>query len=209
MYLDADLQESRPNIESFKVHYSSDKNEMPSCDDCGIVFNDVHDIQRHVKTWCPESHDRQVKRLKIETPTTHEDTSIKEEVDNISWFNRMSENVQNNADFLTLLARSKPTLRKALLEKCNDDQANCLCELIVNLLDGKLPMSEETISKLKKNKKVLRELRNKNISLTEKKRKFNKVAVPLVNEIVKPSLNHFNITWPKSLFYSANPYTKK
>lgn len=28
--------------------------DMPSCDDCGIVFENMHDLQRHVKKWCPE-----------------------------------------------------------------------------------------------------------------------------------------------------------
>jgi len=28
--------------------------DMPSCDDCGILFVNVHDLLRHVKMWCPE-----------------------------------------------------------------------------------------------------------------------------------------------------------
>ena len=30
--------------------------EMTSCDDCGLMFENVHDLQRHVKKWCPETH---------------------------------------------------------------------------------------------------------------------------------------------------------
>ena len=33
--------------------------EMPSCDDCGIMFDNMHDLQRHVKTWCPEKRKRE------------------------------------------------------------------------------------------------------------------------------------------------------
>ena len=33
--------------------------EMPSCDDCGIMFDNTHDLQRHVKTWCPEKRKRE------------------------------------------------------------------------------------------------------------------------------------------------------
>lgn len=29
--------------------------KMPSCDDCGLVFENMHDLQRHIKTWCPEN----------------------------------------------------------------------------------------------------------------------------------------------------------
>jgi hypothetical protein len=27
---------------------------MSSCDDCGIVFENIHDLQNHVKRWCSE-----------------------------------------------------------------------------------------------------------------------------------------------------------
>ena len=38
---------------------------MASCDDCGIMFENVHDLQRHVKCWCPEMH-QPIKKAKIE-----------------------------------------------------------------------------------------------------------------------------------------------
>lgn len=34
---------------------ANNSEEMPSCDDCGLVFENVHDLQRHVKRWCPEN----------------------------------------------------------------------------------------------------------------------------------------------------------
>ena len=33
------------------------ENEMISCDDCGVMFADSYDLQRHVKRKCPESED--------------------------------------------------------------------------------------------------------------------------------------------------------
>lgn len=27
---------------------------MLSCDECGVVSDKIHDLQRHVKMWCPE-----------------------------------------------------------------------------------------------------------------------------------------------------------
>ena len=80
-HLSADRQ--RNNI-NYLPESSDDKDDMTSCDDCGIVFNDVHDLQRHVKTWCPESHEPQVKRLKIES--VNENPSTMDKVDNTSWF---------------------------------------------------------------------------------------------------------------------------
>ena len=31
-----------------------DIDNMPSCDDCGLVFDSIHDVLKHVKSWCPE-----------------------------------------------------------------------------------------------------------------------------------------------------------
>ena len=36
--------------------------EMSSCDDCGLMFQDTHDLQRHVKKWCPEGSSEILKR---------------------------------------------------------------------------------------------------------------------------------------------------
>jgi hypothetical protein len=27
---------------------------MPTLDDCGVNFENVHDLQNHIKHWCPE-----------------------------------------------------------------------------------------------------------------------------------------------------------
>ena len=32
-----------------------DLESMSSCDDCGLIFENMHDLQRHIKTWCPEN----------------------------------------------------------------------------------------------------------------------------------------------------------
>ena len=32
--------------------------EMHSCDNCGLLFENIHDLQRHIHRWCPENdHD--------------------------------------------------------------------------------------------------------------------------------------------------------
>lgn len=30
--------------------------KMPSCEDCGIMFENVHDLARHINRWCPENN---------------------------------------------------------------------------------------------------------------------------------------------------------
>lgn len=39
-------------------HTTPDFEDMPSCDDRGLVFENMHDLQRHVKKWCPEIEKR-------------------------------------------------------------------------------------------------------------------------------------------------------
>lgn len=58
------------------------QNEMISCEDCGIVFENLHDLQKHIKTWCPEQqpakrdHDYESppeKRIKLDKISNNED----------------------------------------------------------------------------------------------------------------------------------------
>ena len=43
---------------------------MPSCDDCGLLFENIHNLQKHVKNWCHESNKRkrQNDEFLIESP---------------------------------------------------------------------------------------------------------------------------------------------
>lgn len=76
------FRENRPNIQTYEMsvrpltenpqlsqtttaqpHNNEIKSEdMPSCDDCGIVFENMHDLQRHIKTWCPKNDSLKRKR---------------------------------------------------------------------------------------------------------------------------------------------------
>ena len=40
-------------------------NNMQSCDICGLVFENIHDLQRHITRWCPENEDLPLKRRNI------------------------------------------------------------------------------------------------------------------------------------------------
>ncbi|CAG2195541.1 unnamed protein product [Mytilus edulis] len=37
--------------------FETKEEKMPSCDECGLMFENVSDLMRHVKTWCPENND--------------------------------------------------------------------------------------------------------------------------------------------------------
>ena len=34
------------------------KEDMPSCDDCGLLFENIHNLQKRVKNWCHISNKR-------------------------------------------------------------------------------------------------------------------------------------------------------
>ena len=47
------------NIETEHLNTDDMADKNHSCDDCGLVFDTTHDVQRHVKSgWCPENIDR-------------------------------------------------------------------------------------------------------------------------------------------------------
>ena len=48
-----------------------------ACDDCGLLFDTFHDVQRHVKRgWCPET--TQSKKRKIEEDTDEDDGPVED-----------------------------------------------------------------------------------------------------------------------------------
>jgi hypothetical protein len=53
-------------IRESSAHDTNDREDpyayMPSCDDCGVLFETVHDLQRHVKRWCPKRDRESLKR---------------------------------------------------------------------------------------------------------------------------------------------------
>ena len=45
-------QQARVITENDQINHCNET--MQSCDDCGIVFENIHDLQNHIKKWCPE-----------------------------------------------------------------------------------------------------------------------------------------------------------
>ena len=70
-----------------------------ACDDCGLLFDSVHDVQRQMKNgWCPENREPLAKRMKIEE-------SIESDI-------HPNDNIEDNTAFLRL--------RKGVKSNCKD-----------------------------------------------------------------------------------------
>jgi hypothetical protein len=83
----------------------------------------------------------------------------------------MSRSLQNNADTLKFLCKTKHQYRKALLKSADKDiQVHCICECAHNTLLGKVPLTKTQKSKLSKHKSTLRKLAKRGTSLATRKK---------------------------------------
>ena len=53
-----DIVKKSPELIPTTASYPSREEDMPSCDDCGLLFENIHNLQKHVKNWCHESSKR-------------------------------------------------------------------------------------------------------------------------------------------------------
>ena len=59
------------------VCQQSNLEDVPSCDDCGLVFNNAHDLQRNIKRWCPESTFKRKRKNVEEEPSAKKSGYLK------------------------------------------------------------------------------------------------------------------------------------
>ena len=76
--------------------------------------------------------------------------------------------VVKRRDFLQLLANSKNKRRQTLLEIATSDEIKAIIELLYNILHGSIKLSTKDLQKLRKYKKLIREI-------TEKKKNVKQV----------------------------------
>ena len=43
-------------------HNTNIEEKMPSCDDCGLMFESIPDLARHMNRWCAENNDLKQKK---------------------------------------------------------------------------------------------------------------------------------------------------
>ena len=84
----------------------------------------------------------------------------------------MSEQFQEHLDILDFLQRTNNKNRKHLLSLADKDLVFCICECIINVLNGNVPLTSEQMKALKRHKTVLRELSEKRRKAINRKRQL-------------------------------------
>jgi hypothetical protein len=79
------------------------------------------------------------------------------------------QNIQSHKELIQVLANSKPRYRKAILKAADKKLVMTICDIIYNLLQGNVKLSESETFKLRSNKKFLRKIIQKS-SFKDKKR---------------------------------------
>jgi hypothetical protein len=55
-------QSEKTYLRDFEKDHKNREEKMPSCDDCGLMFENISDLARHMNRWCPENNDLKRKR---------------------------------------------------------------------------------------------------------------------------------------------------
>ena len=82
----------------------------------------------------------------------------------------MSKRLKANQPFLQLLSRSSAKRRKALVKQATKEELAALFEICFNILRGNLPLNSYMKKKLKRERRTLRTLADKKVSLQHKKK---------------------------------------
>jgi len=92
----------------------------------------------------------------------------------------------NGAAIKTLL-KAKPPLAKAMIKHADKELITALCECCLNIAKGRVPLTPPQKSRLKKHKKVIRDLLQKGKSLNARKKLIQRggflpaLAAPLLS----------------------------
>lgn len=78
--------------------------------------------------------------------------------------------VKRHVHLLHLLSNANPQQRKAILRTASTEQIKTICEICQNLLSGNIPIAK--VQKLRSYKKVIRQLADKKIPISKKKKLF-------------------------------------
>ena len=95
-------------------------------------------------------------------------------------------------DMLNALESAKPRQRRALIATAENELIHKICELVLNVLNGNVALSESETSKLKRYKKVLRQLIDKRVKVRQKRQLLVQKG-GFLSAIIGPALAELSI----------------
>lgn len=81
----------------------------------------------------------------------------------------MASSLKRNIDYLKVLAKANDTQRKAIIQTADEDLILCICECILNVLEGNVRISPASKKKLQRYKSALRQVVGGDCSLDERR----------------------------------------
>lgn len=106
----------------------------------------------------------------------------------------MSNRLKRNFQDLKSLYQAPPRERKLILRKAPADLVLAICEIALNLLRGRIPLTAQQYSRLKRQKKAIKLFADKRKSVTVKRKTINQsggfllpllsVAIPFISSLI-------------------------
>ena len=96
--------------------------------------------------------------------------------------------MRGSLPYLEVLAKSKPKLRKVLIDNVPASVITAICECSLNLLKGVIPLTPREKRRLARYKAHLRALANKRVSRKKKKHYLNQKGGGLLRALLPPVL---------------------
>lgn len=79
------------------------------------------------------------------------------------------DEIKNNLNFIKLLCTSKKSIQKELIKNATSEQIYAICDIILNILKGKLKLDDNLVRNFYKKRKAFRELASERVSLKKRK----------------------------------------
>jgi len=106
----------------------------------------------------------------------------------------MSSRLSRNLYLLKLLYKSSPKQRGVILHSAPDELILALCEVALNILHGKIPLTAKQLGSLKRRKTEIKYVANKKINIARKRRMINQkggfllpllsIALPFITSLI-------------------------
>ena len=107
----------------------------------------------------------------------------------------MKDRLKKNFNLLTFLGRCKNKTRRLVLRESDKELVDAICDCVLNVCNGVVPINKHAKTKLKKHKIKLRQLTDTKSSTKKKRRiliqnggSFLTVLLPIVTSAIAPLL---------------------